>query len=97
MTLQCATGDLEVFVLLYTHRHGEDVSVFVSRAEAESAVLGIMREWIDELDDKKLVKECQRLLARCDYPAALRFWEEHIPEENFSIYTRTLVLPGLQP
>ena len=35
----------QVFVVIYEHRHGMDVSAHASHAEAYAAVAGIARTW----------------------------------------------------
>lgn len=39
------TASGTVYVLQYTHKHGDDFTAWPSQQEAESALAGIVREW----------------------------------------------------
>jgi len=52
----------QVFVVIYEHRHGMDVSAHASHAEAYAAVAGIARTWWkDDRADRSAVEDCSVL------------------------------------
>jgi hypothetical protein len=51
----------EVFVVIYEHRHGMDVSAHASHGQAYAAVAGIARTWWHERADRSAAKDCSAL------------------------------------
>jgi len=65
-----------VWVLSYTHRHGDDISVHETEVAAKIAACAIIIEWLyeieEELDQEKLCK----LVSEGMYDEAIKTWEE---------------------
>jgi hypothetical protein len=51
----------EVFVVIYEHRHGMDVSAHASHGQAYAAVAGIARTWWNERADRSAAEDCSAL------------------------------------
>lgn len=92
-TLPCAQGVLTVYVLTYHHRHGEDISLYWSYAEAEQGIANIMTTYLDELDAKEQ-RRVKQLLKKQEFDAARTIWEQQL-DETFFVNERQLPLPGV--
>ena len=51
----------EVFVVVYEHRHGMDVSAHASHGQAYAAVADIARAWWHERADRSAAEDCSAL------------------------------------
>jgi hypothetical protein len=51
----------EVFVVIYEHRHGMDVSAHASHGQAYAAVAEIARTWWNERADRSAAGDCSAL------------------------------------
>ena len=51
----------EVFVVIYEHRHGMEVSAHASHGQATTAVADIARTWWQERADRSAPEDCSAL------------------------------------
>lgn len=75
-----------VYVALYEHKHGVDVSVFSSEAKAHEWSIEIAEEYWDDWMDEQKPEDKDEL--------ASQYWEEvgdHHPGEYFSIYPKEVL------
>jgi hypothetical protein len=75
-----------VWILSYTHRHGEDISVYSSYKKAAAGAVDIMRQWEYELDERfdleqSLRDEIHSLLLQGDYEKVSELWTQATDEE----------------
>jgi hypothetical protein len=77
----------KVSVLIYSHRHGTDVSVYKTNEGAIKAVFEIMAEYKLELEgsgDKEAIAEFEEAVKNNDIGTASEIWAE-IVGETFEI------------
>lgn len=83
-----------VTVLIYKHRHGEDVSVHKTVDGAEARVYGYMKLWMTEVEESKraAIKKAiryRRLREACNLWSEAFGWGGHA--EEFIIYENMVV------
>lgn len=69
------TTGATMFVVVYTHKHGSDPSVYDSLEAAQAGVAAIMREWIDDLLPEGQAR-IRALLAAGNYGEATASWND---------------------
>ena len=79
-----------VFVVVYEHRHGMDVSAHASHGQAYAAVAEIARTWWKERADRSAPEDCSTL---SDEEAVNAYFEGH-EEDFYTIEDLKIVLPG---
>jgi hypothetical protein len=92
----------EVSVLLYTHRHGTDFSVYATDALAHEAAANLVMENLGDLDSwqseeasYEIAKDIRSKFNAKDYCAVMGAWEEAAAgEESFEIDQRMVHVEG---
>jgi hypothetical protein len=73
----CPRG-LKVWVLMYSHEHGIDTSVYGSEERALKSATEIIMRWIGDVEerDEDAADEIKKLVASGDHRQALETWQE---------------------
>lgn len=85
-------GDV-VYVLIYTHRHGEDFGIHSSYAGAVRGIWELINEYISDFDAKATEHQkafLQSAIADGSANAAIRAWSDVLDEEGFDIVRRVV-------
>jgi hypothetical protein len=80
-----------VFILIYTHRHGEDFGVYSSHTAAEAGVWELMEESRSDFDENATegqVTFFQKARDEDNLGVAVRAWSAVLSEEGFEIHKR---------
>ena len=64
----------EVFVLVYSHDYGNDVSVHSKEINAWRCAAQIAREWIGELGNEEAEKQFNALMTLTEYRKAAEYY-----------------------
>lgn len=67
--------DEVVYVVVYEHKHGVDSMVCASESAANEVLVGIITEYIDDVDEPDR-SEIKKLLEANDYDALPAAWNE---------------------
>lgn len=78
-----------VYVVLYGHKHGEDVWVTSTEKKAHASIGAMVLQYIDDLEDEEAKKRIKRLIAKGEYLKASNIWFEKM-EEWFEVHQRTV-------
>jgi len=66
-----------VWVLLYEHRHGRDISVHWTEEDAVGTAAAIIGDWLDEIDDEDALKRIEASLDKGKYTEAIKAWRAY--------------------
>lgn len=66
---------LRVWVLFYSHRHGNDIRVYGSEERVYKAAAEIVEEWLPEGTEEEQ-EGIKAMLAAKDYEGAIKAWQE---------------------
>jgi len=85
----------QVAVMVYNHKHGEDIDVYESADQATKAACGIIKDYITEIEDKDARAKVERLLESEDWDKALEEWSDYqnnLPwvAESIEIYMKVV-------
>lgn len=86
-----------VFVLLYNHRYGQDVSLYSSEDLAVKSVFSIIKENLQDFEDNctdsnrdQKVSELNQAIATSNLSVAMNLWadimEEYFDIDNFPVW-----------
>jgi hypothetical protein len=67
---------MKVTVLIYKHRHGEDVTVYATPADAHRGGAAIVAEYLHEIPQLTERQEIGRLLAAEKFEDAIEAWHD---------------------
>lgn len=89
------TDGKQVAVMVYNHKHGEDIDVYESADQATKAACGIIKDYILDIEDKDARAKVERFLEREDWDKALEEWSEYqnnLPwvAESIEIYMKVV-------
>ena len=77
--------DSTVWVLTYSHRHGDDVSVYDTKEAAYAGAEETIREWLDnERGDDETRRNILALLDAGQVPDAIVAYCEAVEDEGFA-------------
>lgn len=86
-----APREVTVWVVEYTHRHGNDIWVKASEKEAWESVAAEIRDNLSEVQDEATQSKVMKLIADGDVRSAARMFSNALSEE-FSVFDREVVL-----
>jgi hypothetical protein len=81
----------KVAVLVYRHRHGDDITVHASPDSAEKQIYAYMRMWMSEVYPEEKRKEIRKAMKEKRLRDACDLWEHEL-EEQFDIHENLEVL-----
>lgn len=76
----------KVFILKYDHKHGMDLSVYLTEEEAELGAAHLMLEWISYLcdgEDRTVAGEILDHIEKGEYNEAMQLWPVLAGETEF--------------
>ncbi len=85
----------KVFILKYDHKHGDDLSVYLSKGDAEVGAAHLMLEWVAYLcdgEDSVVAGEILDHIEKGEYVEAMGKWPvlagdtEYISVEEVNVY-----------
>lgn len=72
---------MEFWALIYTHRHGTDVTLYKTRDEAVLGKVQLILEWIkDEISSAKIRKQILKLISEGQWDEASCMYEDESNE-----------------
>lgn len=83
----------KVWVLVYQHRYGTDVSVYDSQEGAQDSVWNLIDEALTELQDPEIAGQIRAALDRNELDLAQNLWCDCM-NEDFTICERAIQLRG---
>jgi hypothetical protein len=87
-----APTGMSVWLLVYTHKHGMDASVYTTREKALDSAIDIVREYMDELEPED-AEAVTKLIKAGKLDSALQRYTDATSEfqpETFEIDERTV-------
>jgi len=86
----------QVFVMTYTHRHGEDISVYGTEELATEGACNIIEEYVEDVQDVAVRAAIKVALLECAWGKALELWSGYQNEatwqaEDITIYAKEVL------
>jgi hypothetical protein len=91
MTHNFVSTDQIVFVVVYRHRHGEDVKVFGDERAADAWVENVIRQYVDDLGEDDDIARVLAHLDGGDLVEAMNLWGD-LAEESFDIDSQDILV-----
>jgi hypothetical protein len=85
---------MKVWILLYSHAHGTDITVYRTEKKAGAGAIESMDRWFEDLEDRFFLSPgirgtIRRAMNQGDYRKAMDLWNGHT-DETFEIEEKTV-------
>ena len=87
----------KITVVVYNHRHGQDVWLSRNETEAIRSIITEIKNYADELDPVDWTKVSRLIQKECYAEAIAQYEELHPKGEAFEIYSCDMPAPAPEP
>lgn len=89
-------NERKVFVLVYTHKHGDDLSVYDTEEHAVMSACDIIEEYINDVEDETVKAAIKLAILECAWNKAFDIWCKYQRDlewasEDITIYTKEVL------